>query len=630
MDILKKYVLTLPRSEDRQEKFKEHVKDKLDNWEFIDGVDGKEITHDNLVKTGMNTNPNWRDPFQNRKLTRGEIGCFLSHYNVWKKVAESNMAAIVFEDDAVIDFDIWDEKYYNELISKFDFIYLQRNENEPEKVKYIDGKIETPFYPYNLTAYVITPNAAKALISTRILQSIIPADEYVPLMVRDGNRIPTVALVEDSVTPRSRDEVGTNTEPTSEDDYIIDFRTHIVTVGTDQKKSEKLFDSSMVQHIYPLNLGKGVEWKGTDMSGPGGGMKLNLIREYIKDKQDSDVIVFTDAYDVFYADDMDTIIRRYLSFNTRTLFAAERYCWPNESIAEDFPEAETPYRYLNSGVFISEVGQLKKILNEPIEDDADDQLYLQKVFLSKKYDIKLDTEHYIFVTHEPEVVKSSEDQLLNPITNTCGCIYHGNGGVEAKNKFDALYRQFYPKFPTLYIPTFKNFDVIDRDMLIVNFMTQSQCEDLINIADKHGNWGSLNYDKFPAQEIRMKELGLFDELENHWKKNLYPIIEEYWRPILMYGLRDAFVMRYAMDTQTSLANHHDASLVTGSVKLNDDYEGAELIFHRQNISNKNIPVGRCILFPGQVTHGHECMELKSGVKYSLTMWSKRWHGDVGG
>jgi procollagen-lysine,2-oxoglutarate 5-dioxygenase 1 len=179
-------------------------------------------------------------------------------------------------------------------------------------------------------------------------------------------------------------------------------------------------------------------------------------------------------------------------------------------------------------------------------------------------------------------------------------------------------------------PTYDMFDLLDRDMLVVDFMTQSQCEDLIDIADKHGGWGSLSYDKFPAQEIRMKELGLWEELEKHWQKHLYPIIEAYWHPIEMYGLRDAFVMRYAMDTQTSLSYHHDASLVTGSVKLNDDYEGAELNFRRQGLTNNDVAVGRAILFPGQVTHGHECLPLKSGVKYSLTIWSKRNYQDEGG
>ncbi|HAI39088.1 MAG TPA: hypothetical protein DCM40_13690, partial [Maribacter sp.] len=99
-------------------------------------------------------------------------------------------------------------------------------------------------------------------------------------------------------------------------------------------------------------------------------------------------------------------------------------------------------------------------------------------------------------------------------------------------------------------------------------------------------------------------------------------------PMQHYGLRDAFTMRYAMDTQTTLGFHTDASLVTGSVKLNDDYVGAELIFPHQSFSNKDVPVGHCLLFPSQVTHGHKVDTLKSGIKYSLTMWTSRYPGDV--
>ncbi len=36
-----------------------------------------------------------------RTLTRGEVGCFLSHRSVWRKVVESGQAAIVLEDDAI-------------------------------------------------------------------------------------------------------------------------------------------------------------------------------------------------------------------------------------------------------------------------------------------------------------------------------------------------------------------------------------------------------------------------------------------------------------------------------------------------------------------------------------------------
>ena len=63
---------------------------------------------------------------------------------------------------------------------------------------------------------------------------------------------------------------------------------------------------------------------------------------------------------------------------------------------------------------------------------------------------------------------------------------------------------------------------------------------------------------------------MFDELNEAWEKHIVPLVETYWKPLQMYGLRDAFVMRYALDTQVSLNLHHDASLVTGSIKLNDD------------------------------------------------------------
>ena len=85
---------------------------------------------------------------------------------------------------------------------------------------------------------------------------------------------------------------------------------------------------------------------------------------------------------------------------------------------------------------------------------------------------------------------------------------------------------------------------------------------------------------------------------------------------------------YSTDSQTKLALHHDSSHVTGSVKLNKNYKGGELFFPRQGVSNADIPVGKLLLFPGQVTHPHECVELTEGTKYSLTIWSQRYKGDI--
>jgi GR25 family glycosyltransferase involved in LPS biosynthesis len=620
---MKKIVINLKRREDRKQHFleKNHF---LNEVEFLGALDGKQLDRPTLVKLGFGTNKSWRDPYHNRKMTKGEAGCAISHMQAWRYCLQENEPVIIFEDDAIVDESRWDEKKFASLLEEHNLVYLAHLEQEDDPT-IIDDEFVVPKYPYNLHAYIITPEAAHILLSTNFKNALIPVDDYVALMM---NRLKPIAYSNNIVNQIPRDESPTDIEPLSEEDYFIDFEVHPLTVGTDRKKCIPLNDSGARMGIYPKNLGTNDTWYNS-MEAPAGGRKINLLKEYIKTLPDNDVVLFTDAYDVFYADDITTIVQRYLSFNTRALFSAEQYIWPDESLADKFPEAPTKYRYLNSGTFIAEVGELKRILADEVQDSDDDQLYYQQKFLSGEFNIKLDYEGYIFITHEEEVRREG-NQVYNPVTNTFGCIYHGNGGEEAKRKFDALFRAMFPKLPTLYLPTFDKFDILDKDMLVVDFMTQSQCEDLINIADKHGGWDSLTYDKFPAQEIRMKELGLWEELERHWQKNLYPIIERYWNPIEMYGLRDAFVMRYAMDTQTSLAYHHDASLVTGSVKLNDDYEGAELVYHRQGISNKDIPVGRAILFPGMVTHGHECMELKSGVKYSLTMWSKRFDSDHGG
>ena len=169
---------------------------------------------------------------------------------------------------------------------------------------------------------------------------------------------------------------------------------------------------------------------------------------------------------------------------------------------------------------------------------------------------------------------------------------------------------------------------VAKDILVTDFLTPVQCDYLIQKSEGFGNWGKMDGDKFPAQEIRLKKLGLWYEYERLWAEKLGKIAELKWTPMQHMGLRDAFTMKYSMATQKELGFHTDASLVTGSVKLNDDFEGAELIFPHQDFSNINVPKGKCILFPSAVTHGHKVPELISGVKYSLTMWTSRYKGDV--
>lgn len=36
---------------------------------------------------GIQMLPGYQDPYHGRPLTKGELGCFLSHYNIWKEVS---------------------------------------------------------------------------------------------------------------------------------------------------------------------------------------------------------------------------------------------------------------------------------------------------------------------------------------------------------------------------------------------------------------------------------------------------------------------------------------------------------------------------------------------------------------
>lgn len=614
---MKKLVISLLRRPDRKVSWQSN---KLNDFEYIEAIDGS-----NTIFRDIKARKDWTDPFKKRPLLQNEVACFLSHIKAWKRCIELNKTVIVMEDDAVINSE-WNEKEFEAYSEIYDFIYLQRNENEPDGVDRIDDYVEYPCYPYNMTAYVITPEMAKDLVDAVDYQDFIPVDEFMP-EYKKTYRSPKmiVALVNDACNQLSRNDYGSDIEISKP---FRPYKIHAVTCGTDRKKCIKINTSARINGIDLINIGNNIDWKGTDMSGPGGGMKINLMKEYIKDLPDNDIILFTDAYDVFYADDLDTIVERYEHMDSAIVFSAETICWPDRSLSSRFPKTTTRYRYINSGTYIGSVKELRKLFNDhTIKDNEDDQLYVHKCYLDGKYDIKLDEECYIFQTHSEKVIKLG-NQLNNLETNCCPCIYHGNGGKEAEQKFNQLYNEFYPTKSSMFIPNNGKYEVLAKDMLLVDFMTQEQCERLIDLADKHGGWGSLEYDKFPAQEIRLKELDLWEELNTYWAENVVPIVEKYWKPLLMYGLRDGFVMRYALDTQINLNLHHDASLVTGSVKLNDDYEGAELIYPRQNITNEDIPIGKMILFPGAVTHGHECLPLRSGTKYSLTIWSCRFPNDT--
>ena len=624
---MKAVVLSLDRRPDRKHAFEMTNSMKLDYKYFHKVVDGHQLTYDDLISLGYDTEPKWRDPIEKSHLTKGEVGCCISHINAWSYCVEIDEPLIILEDDAILTdrFSVEEiEKTFDNEV-ELDFLYLgwkEMGQSEP-----INDTFVTPDYPYWGLAYVLTPKAAKILLDGDIKQNMIPVDEYLPMMVR---QFPTHAYKVNVVEQRNRSDSGSDITTGSRYDAMIDFHVHALTMGTEESRCLKLYSSSACHGFEFVNLGKGKKWIGGDMLNGclGGGQKLRALKKYLKNLPDRDVVFFCDAYDVFLTDSLNEIIYRYLEIGHDVICGAEKICWPDDRLAEQteklnakhFPDMKTDYQYLNSGTIVGRVGILKQILSKLPKNDESDQLWMQKIFLSEKFDIVLDRECYLFQTHEPKVYKEG-DQLVNPITKCYTCLYHGNGGQQQKQLFQKKFQEFYgTSSPIIYTPT-KRYEKLSDDIILIDYLTPYMCDSLIELSERHGGYKNLEGDDVPAHEMRLKELQLWDVTAQYWENHVKQIVSEYWECCSINGLRDAFIIKYTMNGQKTLRLHSDISLVSGSVKLNDEYEGGELYFPRQNFSNKDVPVGKCILFPSQVTHPHTSTELLSGTKWSLTMWT---------
>ena len=160
------------------------------------------------------------------------------------------------------------------------------------------------------------------------------------------------------------------------------------------------------------------------------------------------------------------------------------------------------------------------------------------------------------------------------------------------------------------------------EILDVALWTPSFCTTIIRAAEATGAFAAQPGDPVPGQEVSLAAISprLFAHLEDHVARLVMPIVREVWPHVDYNGLRDAFVIKYALGAQTELRIHHDVAQVSGSVLLNRGYDGGRLEFPRQGFTNEDALVGRALLWPSLVTHPHRSTPLTAGVKYSLTLW----------
>ena len=439
------------------------------NYEFYDAIDGQELTPESMDQNNYKILQEWTDPFNNRKTTKGEVGCTLSHYNVYKQALErSNDITLILEDDADFSDEFIDElkNTINHLNGvDWEMCYLGRKKvNTNDEEERINDVLLYPSYSYWTIGYLITKSFCKNVIQSNLLQNIIVIDEYLSL-VGDcseykkyrkyyDNTIKMVSVDCNIIFPEKDAFKNSDTEISS---YLPNNRSEllVLTVATDENEPLKRFIHSC--NNYGLRykvLGLDYEWTGGNMSkGPGGGMKLNLLKKELMDYNQDDIILFSDSYDVIFLSGGEEIMEKYLNFKADVIFAGEKTCWPDRSMEKIFND-DGPYKYINSGGFIGKVDIIRSIIDVDFDDTYDDQYLIHSRYEQFRSNIKIDTKCEIFQTSSNNIdeidIQYQTNRLTNQLYQTKPCHYHGNGSHNVKvihnNYCNYLLKQWNPLY----------------------------------------------------------------------------------------------------------------------------------------------------------------------------------------
>lgn len=184
------YMINLLRRPERRERMHKLFKELGIRVETHDAVDGRILNQSVLEKLGIEIMAGYTDPYHNRPMTMGEIGCFLSHYNIWNKVIENGFKSIiVLEDD--VRFEPFFRQKVNYILREledlqfeWDLVYLGRKRLAENAESWIDGSkyLVHAGYSYWTLGYILSTSGAKKLIEAMPLKQLLPVDEYLPIL----------------------------------------------------------------------------------------------------------------------------------------------------------------------------------------------------------------------------------------------------------------------------------------------------------------------------------------------------------------------------------------------------------------------------------------------------------------
>jgi hypothetical protein len=179
-----------------------------------------------------------------------------------------------------------------------------------------------------------------------------------------------------------------------------------------------------------------------------------------------------------------------------------------------------------------------------------------------------------------------------------------------------------------------------KDIIITPFWTEEFCKQLVEISEFYSTnfkntikWGG--HEEIGAwKDLALNHISDITFLNycRHYKRDIIPIMSEvFGKGVQTFGWFTPNILRYN-NPGDCISSHYDVSWITLNIKLNNDYQGCDLVFPRQGFDAAKVPLGYAMVWPSLTTHPHHSTPLISGTKYAFSSWTwpPRWSpGDAG-
>jgi len=172
---MKVYVISLADADIRREKIARQLDEQMVSYEFFNACRGNPD-----IKSNLNYDYEFRNKMYGRQMTAGEIGCFMSHQELWKIIASGNKAVCIMEDDVILSPGFNKTLEVIENYRNYDILRLSGIFNRKKFAwQQFNGLGLVKYWrdPMGTQCYIITPKAAKIMLDKSPLINA-PVDDF--------------------------------------------------------------------------------------------------------------------------------------------------------------------------------------------------------------------------------------------------------------------------------------------------------------------------------------------------------------------------------------------------------------------------------------------------------------------